>query len=85
MRAVGDRVVIEEIKEAVSVGGIKWSASDTKQIRYGKAKVITAGELVKAVQPGDIIYYDLHRAFETVIDTSRILLIRESDVVVVLD
>jgi co-chaperonin GroES (HSP10) len=83
MQAVGDRIVIHEIKEKVKTdSGIFYSAADTKKIRYGKGKVITVGDLVNRVKDGDTIYYDVHRAFETVIDQQHVLVIRESDVVV---
>jgi co-chaperonin GroES (HSP10) len=83
MQAVGDRIVIQEIKEKVQTdSGIFYSAADTKKIRYGKGKVITVGDLVNRVKDGDTVYYDVHRAFETVIDQQHVLVIRESDVVV---
>lgn len=86
MQAVGDRIIIEEVKEeVVTNNGLAWSTADTKKIRYPKGKVITVGDLVNRVKDGDIIHYDTHRAFETVIDQQPVLVIRESDVVVRLD
>ena len=61
MQAVSYYVVVEKIKEAPKkVGGLELTEDQNKELRYLKAKVISAGSLAEGVKDGDIIHYDKH-------------------------
>ena len=61
MKAINYFVVIEKIKEAPKkVGGLELTEDQNKELRYLKAKVISAGSLAEGVKDGDIIHYDKH-------------------------
>ena len=86
MRALSDIIIIEKIKEELRAdGGFVWSDKDSNQMRYHKGRVISSGPKAEAISDGDIIYYDKHRAYETVIDGKLVTVVRESDGIVVLD
>jgi co-chaperonin GroES (HSP10) len=61
MKAINYYVVVEKIKEEPKkVGGLELTEAQNSDVRYLKAKVISAGNLVEAIGEGDIVYYDKH-------------------------
>ena len=61
MKAINYYVVVEKIKEEPkNVGGLELTEAQNSDVRYLKAKVISAGNLVEAISEGDIVYYDKH-------------------------
>ena len=61
MKAINYYIVIDKIKEPPKkIGGLEFTEDQNKDIRYLKGKVISAGNLVKGVNDGDLIYYDRH-------------------------
>ena len=58
MRALGRFVVIEPHKEEVESNGVYLSAKSEKNVRYLPGTVVTCGEDVLGIDPGDNIYYD---------------------------
>jgi len=69
MRAIGNYLVIEEIKE---------------DIRYRQGVVKSVGDLIQGVKTDDRIYYDKHAGFNIEIDEDIFLVIKQQDVVIVL-
>ena len=69
MRAIGNYLVIEEIKE---------------DIRYRQGVVKSVGDLIQGVKADDKIYYDKHAGFNIEIDEDIFLVIKQQDVVIVL-
>ena len=61
MQAVNYFIVIRKIKEAPKkVGGLELTEDQNKDVRYLKAEVISVGDKVQGVEPGNIIRYDKH-------------------------
>ena len=61
MQAINYFIVISKIKEAPKkVGGLELTEDQNKDVRYLKAKVVSVGDKVQGVAPGDIIRYDKH-------------------------
>lgn len=61
MQAINYFIVISKIKEAPKkVGGLELTEDQNKDVRYLKAKVVSVGDKVQGIVPGDIIRYDKH-------------------------
>ena len=61
MQAINYYIIIDKIKEAPKkVGGLELTESQNKDVRYLKGEVISVGEQVDVIKPGDIIRYDKH-------------------------
>lgn len=87
MRAIGNNIVIDKIKEetvAKTDGGLLLTNSQRVDVRYKKATVINCGEKVKGVKEGDSIFYDKNAGHRLEVDKEVLYVIRDSDVVVVL-
>jgi len=84
MQAVNHYIVVEKIKEGPSIiGGLEITESQNKDIRYLKGKVVSVGNLVPALKPGNVLYYDKHAGHAIEWDSKILQVIREGDVVVV--
>ena len=86
MRAIGNYLVIEEIKEKATKtkGGLLLTDKIKEDIRYRQGFVKSVGELVQGVKDNDNIYYDKHAGFNVEIDEEVFLVIKQQDVVIVL-
>ena len=61
MQAINYFIVISKIKEAPKkVGGLELTEDQNKDVRYLKAKVVSVGDKVQGIVPGNIIRYDKH-------------------------
>ena len=61
MKAINYFIVIRKIKEAPKkVGGLELTEDQNKYVRYLKAEVVTVGDKVEGIEPGNIIRYDKH-------------------------
>ena len=61
MKAINYFIVIRKIKEAPKkVGGLELTEDQNKDVRYLKAEVVTVGDKVQGIEPGNIIRYDRH-------------------------
>lgn len=61
MQAINHYLVIEKIKEAPKkIGGLELTEKQNSDVRYLKAKIISVGDKVAGLKPGDIIRYDKH-------------------------
>jgi len=61
MQAINYFIVIRKIKEAPKkVGGLELTEDQNKDVRYLKAKVVSVGDKVQGIEPGNIIRYDKH-------------------------
>ena len=59
MRAIGKNIVIDLIEEEIKTdSGLLLSSEDSKNLRYGKATVVSAGSEVRGIKEKDIIYYE---------------------------
>jgi len=61
MQAINYYIVIRKIKEAAKkVAGLELTEVQNDEVRYLKAEVISVGDKVAGVEPGNIIRYDKH-------------------------
>ncbi len=61
MQAINYFIVIRKIKEAPKkVGGLELTEDQNKEVRYLKAEVVSVGDKVQGIEPGNIIRYDKH-------------------------
>ena len=61
MQAINYFIVIRKIKEAPKkVGGLELTEDQNKDVRYLKAEVVSVGDKVQGIGPGNIIRYDKH-------------------------
>ena len=61
MQAINRYIVIRKIKEApVKVGGLELTEDQNKDVRYLKAEIVSVGDKVTMLEPGNIIRYDKH-------------------------
>lgn len=83
MKAVGNFIIIkdEEVIQKNELGLIMTEKSDLN-IRYIIGEVITVGDDVKEVKPGDFVYFDKISGSELRIKGEKYKAIREQDVVV---
>ena len=86
MKAIGNNVVIVPVKVTgdKTKGGLLLAEIHRDDIRYLKAKIISAGEDALGVNKGDTVFYDKH-AGHKIQDNQKIYhVIKSTDVVVVL-
>ena len=55
----------------------------SKEVRYLKGKILSVGNLVEGVKPGDIIYYDRHAGHNIEFKEKLHHVIKIQDVVIV--
>lgn len=86
MKAIGKCLIIEKVKEGTTKtkGGLMLAENQREDIRYVEAKVLSIGEEVVGVKENDQIFYDRHAGHKIDIDKQTYLVIRLSDIVVVL-
>ncbi len=61
MQAINHYIVIRKIKEApVKVGGLEFTEDQNKDVRYLKAEIVSVGDKITMLEPGNIIRYDRH-------------------------
>ena len=86
MKAVGNYLVIEEVKQkpTKTKGGLLLTDKIKEDIRYRQGVVKSVGSLVQGVKSDDKIYYDKNAGFNVEIDENIFLVIKQQDVVIVL-
>lgn len=86
MKAVGQYIVIDQVvEEEKSSSGLFLSVGQAEEMRYGRGTVVSSGDAVSAVKDGDYIYFDKRNGHQVMIQGKRYGVIKESDVVVLLD
>jgi co-chaperonin GroES (HSP10) len=61
LKAINYYIVIDKIKEAPkTVAGLELTETQNTDIRYLKAKVVSAGDKVDYIKEGSIVRYDKH-------------------------
>jgi len=85
MKAINNYLVIDDVVEEQSVGGMSMSSSDTKHMRAKRGKVISNGE-VTSVAIGDEIFYDAARVFKVIVEghDKPLTIIRINEVIAVI-
>mgnify|MGYP003649083313 CR=1 FL=1 len=86
MRAINKYIIINKLEnETRTSSGLILSGADMKDFRYRMGEVVIPGTEVLTVKKGDRIYYDKSAGHEMIIKDKPYTIIREADVVVVLD
>ena len=83
-KAVGQFILVEEVKEEVVQGGLVLTEKSVDDMRYRRGKVLSAGTEIDFVEAGQEIYYDKSRSFSLIIQGTSTTVIRGADVVVIL-
>ena len=84
MQALNFYVIIDKIKEAPKkVGGLELTEKQNKDVRYIKGEVISVGENVPNVKPGDVIRYDKHAGHGIEYDEKLLFVIKATDIVII--
>ena len=61
MQAINHYIVIRKIKEAPKkIGGLEFTEEQNQEVRYLKAEIVSVGDKVTMLKPGNIIHYDKH-------------------------
>jgi co-chaperonin GroES (HSP10) len=85
MRAVNKYIIINQIiEEAKTSSGLLLTSVENDEMRYGKGTVVSIGNEVLAVKEGDMIYFDKRNGHQVRIDGTVYGVIKEADVVVIL-
>jgi chaperonin GroES len=83
MRAIGSFVVVEiQHEEVKTKGGILLTEANETNMRYKLARVVSAGEDVKDLSSGDMIYYDFAGGSDIRIDGKKYVVVHDRQVVV---
>jgi co-chaperonin GroES (HSP10) len=86
MRAVNKYIIINQIiEEAKTSSGLLLTNVENDEMRYGKGTVMSIGNEVMAVKEGDLIYFDKRNGHQVRIDGNVYGVIKEADVVVILE
>jgi co-chaperonin GroES (HSP10) len=83
MKAIGSHVVLTKVEEEVKNknGLIMTEASDLK-IRYKLGEIVSVGDLIKDLSPGDKVYYDVAGASDIRVDGKKYSVVTERGIVV---
>jgi co-chaperonin GroES (HSP10) len=84
MQAINHYIVIRKIKEApVKVGGLELTEEQNQDVRYLKAEIVSVGDKITMLKPGDRIRYDRHAGHGIEWDDELFHVINLGDVVIV--
>ena len=80
MKAIGKNLIVNKHKvgAAKTKGGLILAEKQRDDIRYITADVVSVGDEVAGVKPGDKIYYDKHAGFNVEVDEKIFLVIISS-------
>ena len=84
MQAINDYVIVDKIKEEPKkVSGLLLTDETDKDNRYKKANIISAGNEVKIVKEGDVIFYVKLAGHDIGYEDKLYRVIRSRDIVLV--
>lgn len=84
MQAINNYVIIEPLKEeAKKEKGLLIMDQHVDDVRYLKAKIISAGNFTEGLKENDIIYYDRRAGHGIEYENKLYQVIRQGDVVLV--
>ncbi len=83
MKAIGNFVVLSKLEEEVKNknGLIMTEAADAK-IRYKLAEVVSVGDLIKDLEPGEKVYYDVAGASDIRVEGKKYSVVTDRGIVV---
>ena len=84
MKAINYFVIVDKIKEAPKkVGGLELTEKQDNDVRYIKGKVISVGDQITMLKPGDIVRYDKHAGHGIEWKDSLYYVLKISDIVLI--
>jgi len=84
MQAINNYVIIHPIKEEIKKEeGLLIMDQHVDDVRYLKAKIISAGNMTEGIKKGDIIYYDRRAGHGIEYNDSLYQVIKQFDIVLV--
>jgi co-chaperonin GroES (HSP10) len=84
LKAINYYIVIDKIKEAPkTVAGLELTETQNTDIRYLKAKVVSAGDKVDYIKEGSVVRYDKHAGHGIEWNDSMYHVITINDIVLV--
>jgi co-chaperonin GroES (HSP10) len=84
MQAINNYVIIDPIKEEIKKEeGLLIMDQHVDDVRYLKAKIISAGNMTEGIKKGDIIYYDRRAGYGIEYNDSLYQVIKQFDIVLV--
>ena len=84
MQALNFYVIIDKIKEAPKkVGGLELTEKQNKDIRYVKGEVVSVGEGVPNIKPGNLVRYDKHAGHGIEYNEKLLFVIKATDIVII--
>lgn len=86
MKAIGKVIIIQPDKDVAekTKGGLLLLDKDKENIRYKNATVVSVGDEVDILKPGDRIKYDKHAGHGVEVDKVDYKVIRKDDVIGIL-
>ena len=86
MKVLSRFIVAKKVNEKKTASsGLILTGNDSNDMRYQKAEVIQCGDLVSSVKAGQIILFDKMSCHDIIIETERLSVLQEKDVVLVFD
>jgi chaperonin GroES len=86
MKAIGNNIIISLKKTGLSKtdGGLLLAEKDKENIRYKEAIIVSISDEIKALNAGDVIYYDKSAGHGLEFEGHDYKVIKLQDVVIVL-
>lgn len=82
MKAINKYVTLNKLDESmVSESGLELTAGERDRTRYRYAEVLSVGEEVLSIKPGDKVCYDRTNAFTLFVKGVQITVVRGGDIV----
>ena len=85
MKAVGKFIITKEEREAYkSKGGLLLTGEDRIGMNFRKGEIVSVGDLITKLKPGQTIYYNKSMTHEARIEGDIFTVLQERDVAVVI-
>jgi len=83
MKALGNHVVLKKLNEEVkNSNGFIMTEYTEKSIRYKLAEVVSAGEDVVGLDPGNNVYYDSAAGSDIRVEGEKLVVVSDRQIVV---
>lgn len=84
MRAIGQWVIVEEVKEEVRQDGFLLTDQDVKDLQYHRGRIMSSGEEVEGVKEGDEVYFQKAGSFAMIINGKRYSFFKKHNLIVII-
>jgi co-chaperonin GroES (HSP10) len=84
MKAINHFVIVDKIKEAPKkVGGLELTEKQNNDVRYIKGEIVSVGDQITMLKPGDVVRYDKHAGHGIEWKDSLYYVLKISDIVLI--